>query len=492
MALAGLQIYAGIRDPDRKWVQITNEQGQVTQYNLNNEQFNQLTNLGFTPQRTTSSNFNLKGDLPSVDFIKQQAIQAPAGNLGITEQGQQLMNTFKSANLATLASIGPSVEAIAPTEFETAFKAARAQGISAEQFKQQEAQRQLGTTTSGQTASLAQVTPQTGITQQRYGDILTLPSGQRISPQDPNYATYANQLGVTQKAGTGTQPAVGTQQFQILNVESLSKYSPSQYDRLPTGQVILKPGVTPIPGTVKEIGGTTATLTTGGIEAGGLTGVYGEMYNALKTQLDELQKRGQVINPDITISPERVAEFTKQAETEINPYYASQLKVAREGFLRNIGYSQDELLRNERDLERQYGRATRQLGEQAAETGFALSGRRIGEEGELAETTARTIEDRRRQLAFQSGTAAREYAQLFGAADVTAPTISGAPTVGAGETRFGIGDRTLPLYELSPDVYQGLIGSQEFQRRGQVQSRASELEEAFRRQQALEQQRSFV
>lgn len=50
----------------------------------------------------------------------------------------------------------------------------------------------------------APVTPTT----QQYGQILTLPNGQRISPLDPNYSTYAKQLGVsTTPAGQfGTTP----------------------------------------------------------------------------------------------------------------------------------------------------------------------------------------------------------------------------------------------------------------------------------------------
>ncbi len=44
-----------------------------------------------------------------------------------------------------------------------------------------------------------------------------------------------------------------TKQYQILNVEEMKKYSPEQYEKLPTGQVILKEGITPIEGTVKEI-----------------------------------------------------------------------------------------------------------------------------------------------------------------------------------------------------------------------------------------------
>ena len=47
--------------------------------------------------------------------------------------------------------------------------------------------------------TIEEPTVQAAITgQQQYGDVLTLAGGQKISPQDPNYATYAKQLGITQ------------------------------------------------------------------------------------------------------------------------------------------------------------------------------------------------------------------------------------------------------------------------------------------------------
>jgi len=53
----------------------------------------------------------------------------------------------------------------------------------------------------------------------KYGQELTLSSGQRISPQDPNYATYAKQMGITPTAGTPRSVAPTGQ--RILNEEDL-------------------------------------------------------------------------------------------------------------------------------------------------------------------------------------------------------------------------------------------------------------------------------
>lgn len=56
-------------------------------------------------------------------------------------------------------------------------------------------------------------------------------------------------------SGGGTSGGGSSPQYQILNTQSMSKYSPNQYTRLPSGAVVLNPGVTPLSGTVKTIGG---------------------------------------------------------------------------------------------------------------------------------------------------------------------------------------------------------------------------------------------
>ena len=216
------------------------------------------------------------------------------------------------------------------------------------------------------------------------------------------------------------------------------------------------------------------------------------LFSVLVNYLEELKKRGQVINPLVEITPEKTAEFMSKAEFEINPYYASQVKLAREGFLRSLGYTRDEILSQEQDAERKYRSSVRQLGEQLAETGFAQSGARQLGEQELAEQTQRDLERARRKAEFDIGSEAREFAQKYGTEQLPAETITETPRVLPSQLSFERTGRTLPLYSLSPDVYQGLIGEQEFQRRGNVGTRASQLEEAFRTKEQLKQQRQLT
>lgn len=233
-----------------------------------------------------------------------------------------------------------------------------------------------------------------------------------------------------------------------------------------------------------------------------LDGVYRELYDIMKNFLSELQKRGQVINPNVPITPERVTEFMAQAqsdlsqfvpfaEKEITPYYEGQLKLAREDFLRSLGYTSQEVLLKEQELERKFIKAGRQIGEEAAERGFALSGARQQQEQELIGEAQRELAAGRRELGFKAGTAAREFAQRFGTAQLPTTPIPTTPKV-TGLGAFEKPIATQPIYEISPETFAGLTGEKEFEKRAAIQSRAAELEQAFRSQQAIEQQRKLT
>lgn len=213
---------------------------------------------------------------------------------------------------------------------------------------------------------------------------------------------------------------------------------------------------------------------------------------SLEEYIKELEKRGQVLNPNIVLDAKTLAQFTKQAEQEINPYYAGQLKMARESLLNSAGFSRDEVLRTEQQLEQQYQQRFRETGESAADRGFALSGIRQREEGQLATDTQRVIDSNRRKLEFDTGNAARGFAQQYGTSNMPTLNIGATPSITGGENKFSTNPGTRSLYQLDPGVYQGLVGSQEFEQRGAVRNRASQLEEAFRSNQALQQARSLT
>lgn len=215
------------------------------------------------------------------------------------------------------------------------------------------------------------------------------------------------------------------------------------------------------------------------------------MLKTLQTYLNELKARGQVLNPNIDITPEKAAEFLAKAESEINPYYQGQLKMAREQLLSSAGYAKDQLEQYERQLASQYNLQHKQLGEQAADQGFAQSGIRKQGETQLATEVQDRLTLNRQQLQNQLGNVARSFAQNWGTSELPGLNISRTPQV-TGMGSFQTDSSTQPFYSLSPEVYNGLIGTEEFNRRGAVQQRVSQLESAFRTQGAIDQARKLI
>lgn len=225
---------------------------------------------------------------------------------------------------------------------------------------------------------------------------------------------------------------------------------------------------------------------------GGKPAGIGEPYDTILGQmkglLDELQKKGQTVNPNIEITPEKVTEFMKQAESEINPYYTTQLKLAREGFLSSLGYDATAIQQNEADLTRKYTDAFKGIGASAAEAGFAQSGQRQQAEENLTRDVNNQILQNRQALGQREGDLARAFGQTYGGGELKAtasPNLSAMPVVSGGTVTTQGGGQ--PLYQLSPSIYDKLVGTNEFQRRAAIQSRVSELESAFRTGQSINQ-----
>lgn len=219
---------------------------------------------------------------------------------------------------------------------------------------------------------------------------------------------------------------------------------------------------------------------------------FQKLYSQLETYLAELQKRGQVLNPNIELTPDKIAEFLTQAQGEIDPYYAGQLKMATDSLKSSVEYGKQNLLTNEQRTQTEYGTNLRTLGESAADRGFAQSGLRQRDERTLATDTQNSITDARNQFGYNAGNAARSFAQQYGSASLPSFNIGEAPTVSAGESGFSQSTRQLPLYQLSSDVYDGLVGSEQYNQRAAVKNRASDLESAFRSNQAVSQQRQLT
>lgn len=226
----------------------------------------------------------------------------------------------------------------------------------------------------------------------------------------------------------------------------------------------------------------------GETSSGGSSGLTGE----LDAYIQKLQAAGYMINPNVQLTPEKMAEFMSQAGSEINPYYSGQLKLAKDTLLRGIGYGEEDILRHEQQVQQQYGRQLQSIGEQAAEQGFAQSGLRQLSERQLAEQTQQDIDAQRRGLTRGATEVAAGFAQQYGTRNLPALSFSGAPRVLPGVEQFQTDTQESPVYSLSSDIYQGLTGEKQYQQEADIRRRASELESAYRTGQTLPSLRTLV
>lgn len=217
------------------------------------------------------------------------------------------------------------------------------------------------------------------------------------------------------------------------------------------------------------------------------------LYSQLNTYLQQLQQRGQVLNPNVEITPAQTAAFLQQAKNEIDPYYQSQLKLATDTLTSSLNYASQQEQTAEQRLQQTYGRSLEGIGSTAADQGFAQSGIRQRNESDLAYNTNNQMQDARNALTQNSNNAARSFAQLWGTNSLPSQLITNEiPRAIAGQPNFAQGGGTTPLYQLSPEVYAGLTGTQQYQQNADVANRASQLESAFRSNQAVDQGRQLT
>jgi len=225
--------------------------------------------------------------------------------------------------------------------------------------------------------------------------------------------------------------------------------------------------------------------------------VGNDQYNAILGQLNDflnkLKANGQTINPNVQITPDKIAEFTNLAKNQIHPYYATQLKAATDKFLTGLGYSTQDLQNSEKQAQTKYSQDLRTLQANEAEKGFALSGERNLAEQNLATATQDTLDKNRRTLGENAFNSASTFAQSYGGANVpTSPTLGAAPRVIAGNPTFDTSGQNSSLYQLSPDTYQSLIGSEQNAEQGATQNLASDLTKNYTTTQANNQTRNLT
>lgn len=177
--------------------------------------------------------------------------------------------------------------------------------------------------------------------------------------------------------------------------------------------------------------GTNATNATGatGTSSGGIT-INGQNYStgnpqtdaalqAMMDQIKEQQAKGNVINPDLQITPEILQQFTDYVTDKVHPQFAEAIQNVKQDLTRNF-----DSLKAKYDYENQNqeGQFKQQLGtarENYAGSGLAFSGQRGQGETNMANNENRTLDYNALLYGNQAGDYARNAEKQIGASNMT-------------------------------------------------------------------------
>ncbi len=187
----------------------------------------------------------------------------------------------------------------------------------------------------------------------------------------------------------------------------------------------------------------------------------------LDKMIQDQAAAGKKFNPNIELNAETVQKFLDQATSEIEPYYANQIKVIKDDLVRNLQASQQMYESQQDQREAEFKKTLSGNREQAAGAGLTFSGVRGAEEKALVDNT-------NRELNFAAVSAANNAANTFSGAEKTVgsrsladlgfPGISNFQASTDGDGGFARGDNV--PYAAPRDV----TGSLEYAKRGDIRS----------------------
>ena len=152
---------------------------------------------------------------------------------------------------------------------------------------------------------------------------------------------------------------------------------------------------------IATTGAGTTDATGGSIDGVDTTGWSDSMiqsFQAIQNYVKDLQNQGKVVNPNITIDQATIDRFTKQAKTELEPYYGQVFRQAETDIKTGLERQARDYATRERDLGLQYGNALEQTQESYARRGLEFSSERNKAEGDLADQAERSLGDLRTNL----------------------------------------------------------------------------------------------
>uniref|UniRef100_A0A6M3KHU2 Uncharacterized protein n=1 Tax=viral metagenome TaxID=1070528 RepID=A0A6M3KHU2_9ZZZZ len=288
---------------------------------------------------------------------------------------------------------------------------------------------------------------------------LILPSGQKISPQDPNWKTYLEQAGIRSQDAPALDP----------NSDATIADTTQQGG----GGTNLNGGGTDVAG-----GGGFGSLSELGIDTTGMSESMIMTLEGMQTLANNKMSSGTMLNPDITIDDDVIARFMEEAKAELGPYYRQAFQETEDDLKVGFQRLQMDKAKRELALSKQFGQELEQTQESFAQRGLDFSSQRDKAEQNVADKYKTEIDSNIESSARQGFDLGTKGERILGSAAF--PNIDTGVATGAtpilnqpGVYGFQAGTGRKPLF----NPLGGTTGTLERQRDFDLEKRTKEKEQ---------------
>lgn len=189
---------------------------------------------------------------------------------------------------------------------------------------------------------------------------------------------------------------------------------------------------------------------------------------------------GQVLNPNIEITPERIQEFTNQATSELDPYYQEIINNYKDDLNTSISRLKTDFETGVRNAEEPFKRNLAAVAESEAQAGLTYGSERVKREQTNVLNQQQLIDENALKVQRSAEDAYKQAERTIGSdalGNVSIPNIKDYNVNKLGFAESGLRNLYAP---------QGnLVGTLQKERTTNIRTRASELEDAYRQNRIL-------
>lgn len=207
---------------------------------------------------------------------------------------------------------------------------------------------------------------------------------------------------------------------------------------------------------------------------------FQQLFTKLLDSLDNARDAGNVVNPDIEITPEQADKFRRDAKIELDPFFQERLENFKQDFETSTQRLTEDFERGVRRAEEPFIQNLQAQAETEAQRGLTFGSERKRREQEAIQGQQRSIDDTGRNVERQFQDRGRQAERKIGSeafADLDVPQVSQFNVNRGGFTPAGQSRRFIP---------QGkLLGEDVKNQEVALRARTKDLSRSFRTRRSI-------